>query len=383
MASPASPGLYVHVPFCSAICPYCDFAVLTGGADKRRRFVASLREEIALWADSEWRGFDTIYFGGGTPSALEPGQIGEILDGIYATFPDSRDARIFLEANPEDATAESFAALRALGVATLSLGVQTFVPDELVFLGRRHTPEQAERSFPLARDAGFPTVSLDLIFGLPDQNPAAWRRSLEAAVRLGADHISCYQLTIHEGTPFGFRRDRGQLAEMPEPAQAEIFHLTHHLLGDAGYEGYEVSNFARAPEHRSRHNQKYWRHVPYLGLGPSAHSFDGKSRWWNERKLGPWEQKIDQRVRPIADSETLTSENLALEALMLRLRTKEGLDFRDFRERYGVDLEAKNAGLLERAYENGLLVRDGERLKPTLAGFAVADGLARDFEVGE
>lgn len=378
-----APGLYLHVPFCSAICPYCDFAVLTGGAEKRRRFVASLLEEIALWAESEWRGFDTIYFGGGTPSALEAAQIGEILEAVYATFPDSREARIFLEANPEDSSPEAFAALRALGVATLSLGVQTFEPQELAFLGRRHTPEQAERSFHLARDAGFPTVSLDLIFGLPDQTPERWRRSLESAVRLGADHISCYQLTIHEGTPFGFRRDRGHLAEMPEPAQAEIFHLTHQLLGDAGYEGYEVSNFARAPEHRSRHNQKYWRHVPYLGVGPSAHSFDGKRRWWNERKLGPWEAKINQHTRPIADSETLTPGNLALEALMLGLRTKDGLDLGEFRERYGVELEARNADLLERAHENGLLVREGERLKPTLAGFAVADGLARDFEVGE
>ena len=357
--------------------------MLTGGEEKRRRFVASLLAEIALWADSGWRGFDTIYFGGGTPSALSPEQIGEILEAVYATFPESRAARIFLEANPEDATPETFAALRALGVATLSLGVQSFLPEELAFLGRRHTPEQGEQAFHLARDAGFPTVSLDLIFGLPAQTPATWRRSLEAAIRLGADHISGYQLTIHEGTPFGFRRDRGQLAEMPEPAQGEIFHLTHRLLGEAGYEGYEVSNFARAPEHRSRHNQKYWRHVPYLGLGPSAHSFDGQRRWWNERKLGPWEAKIARGKQPVADSETLTPENLALEALMLRLRTREGLDLRELRERYGVDLEARNTDLLERAIGEGLLVREGESLKPTLAGLAVADGLARDFEVGE
>ncbi len=383
MVDPSPPGLYLHVPFCSAICPYCDFSVLTGGLLARRRFVASLLAEIALWADSGWRGFDTIYFGGGTPSALLPEQIGEILAAICATFPESAAARIFFEANPEDASPENFAALRALGVATLSLGVQSFDPSELAFLGRRHTPSQGERAFHLAREAGFGTVSFDLIFGLPDQTPEAWRRSLEAAVRLSADHISCYQLTIHEGTPFGSRRDRGHLAEMPEPAQAEIFHLTHQLLGDAGYEGYEVSNFARTSEHRSRHNQKYWHHIPYLGLGPSAHSFDGARRWWNERKIGPWAAKIDQATRPIADSETLTPADLALEALMLTLRTKEGLDLGAFRERYGVDLEAKNAELVERAIEGGLLVREGERLKPTLAGLAVADGLARDFEVGE
>lgn len=376
-----APGLYLHVPFCSAICPYCDFAVTLGGEEKRRRFVASLLAEIALWADSGWRGFDTIYFGGGTPSALAPEQIESLLEALYAAFPESRGARIYLEANPEDASAETFAALRAAGVSTLSLGVQSFVPEELAFLGRRHTPEQGERAFHLAREAGFPTVSLDLMFGLPEQTPEVWRRSLEAALRLGADHISCYQLTIHEGTPFGFRRDRGRLAEMPEPAQGEIFHLTHRLLGEAGYEGYEVSNFARSPEHRSRHNRKYWHHVPYLGLGPSAHSFDGRRRWWNERKLGPWEGKLARGEKPIADSETLTPEDLALEALMLRLRTKEGLDLEELRERYGLDLEAKNAALIRRAVEEGLLLRQGEKLQPTTAGLAVADGLARDFEL--
>lgn len=355
--------------------------MLTGGEEKRRRFVASLLTEIALWADSGWRGFDTIYFGGGTPSALAPGQIESLLEALYAAFPESRGARIYLEANPEDASAETFAALRAAGVATLSLGVQTFVPEELAFLGRRHTPEEGERAFHLAREAGFPTVSLDLMFGLPEQTPEVWRRSLEAALRLGADHISCYQLTIHEGTPFGFRRDRGRLAEMPEPAQGEIFHLTHRLLGEAGYEGYEVSNFARSPEHRSRHNRKYWHHVPYLGLGPSAHSFDGRRRWWNERKLGHWEMKLARGEKPIAGSENLTLEDLALEALMLRLRTKEGLDLEELKQRYGLDLEAKNAALIRRAVEGGLLLRQGENLQPTTAGLAVADGLARDFEL--
>ncbi len=375
-------GLYLHVPFCSAICPYCDFAVLTGGPEKRRRFVSTLRDEIALWAGSEWRGFDTIYLGGGTPSALAPAEIGEILEAVRAAFPERGEARIFLEANPEDASPEAFAALRALGVATLSLGVQSFRAEELVFLGRRHTAEEGTRAFHLAREAGFPTVSLDLIFGLPDQTPESWRESLEAAVALEADHISCYQLTIHEGTPFGFRRDRGRLSEMPEPAQAEIFELTHRLLASAGYEAYEVSNFARSPEHRSRHNQKYWRHVPYLGLGPSAHSFDGRRRWWNERKLAPWQRRIESGEKPIADSETLTGRDLALEALMLGLRTKEGIDLEQVKERYGVDLEAKNAALLRRLTEQNLVILGEGRLRPTLQGFAVADGLAREFEVG-
>lgn len=171
------------------------------------------------------------------------------------------------------------------------------------------------------------------------------------------------------------------MRELPEEAQAEIFLFTHQFLRDHGYPAYEVSNFARSPEHRSRHNQKYWRHVPYLGLGPSAHSFSGTRRWWNERKLGPYEKRIENGERPIAGSEDLTREDLALEALMLGLRTADGIDLERFRERYGVGLIQRNGPLVERlAGEKLLEVRDG-RLAPTLSGLAVTDSIARAFEV--
>jgi oxygen-independent coproporphyrinogen III oxidase len=204
---------------------------------------------------------------------------------------------------------------------------------------------------------------------------------LEAAVSLQPDHISCYQLTIHEGTPFGFRLERGKLAEAPEETQAELFLLTHSFLRDAGWPGYEVSNFARSPEHQSRHNRKYWDHTPYLGVGPSAHSFSGNRRWWNERKIKPYEARIDLGERPVAGSEGLSAEDLVLEAVMLRLRTVEGLDLERLRERYGVDLLERNAALIERLDRDGLLRMERGRLVPTLEGLAVADSLARDFEV--
>jgi oxygen-independent coproporphyrinogen-3 oxidase len=376
-----APGLYLHIPFCSAICPYCDFAVLTGGAERRGSFVDHLIAEIGMWEADTFPDIDTIYFGGGTPSALASDEIVRILSAARKSLSIQPDAWIFFEANPEDVTPENTQKWRTIGVRTLSLGIQSFAAEDLHFLGRRHGPEQARKSVEIARSAGFDTVSIDLIFGLPGQTPERWLQTLETAVSLHPDHISCYQLTFHEGTPFGFRLARGEMAEMPEPVQAELFLLTHRFLADHGLPGYEVSNFARGPEHQSRHNRKYWDHTPYLGLGPSAHSFSGTRRWWNERKLKPYEARIDAGERPVAGSEELMPQDLALEALMLGFRTAAGIDSRRFQARYGIDLLAGNAQLIERLESEGRLrVADG-RLIPTLEGLAVADSLARDFEI--
>jgi len=375
------PGLYLHIPFCSAICPYCDFSVLTGGAERRASFVEHLLAEIRMGGEDRdaFPEIDTIYFGGGTPSTLDPEDLASILTALPESLSIQDDPWIFFEANPEDVTAENARAWRNLGVRTLSLGIQSFDPDALRFLGRRHDPAQARRSVEIAREAGFDTVSIDLIYGLPGQTPADWRRTLDAAVALGPDHLSCYQLTIHEGTPFGFRLARGKMTEMPEPEQAELFLLTHRFLADHGLPGYEVSNFARSPEHRSRHNRKYWDHTPYLGLGPSAHSFSGARRWWNERKLRPYEMKLDLGERPVAGGEELSARDIALEALMLGFRTAEGVDLGHLRKRHAVDLAAANGQLIDGLVGGGLLRVEGDRLLPTLEGWAVADSLARDF----
>jgi oxygen-independent coproporphyrinogen-3 oxidase len=266
----------------------------------------------------------------------------------------------------------------------LSLGVQSFDAATLRFLGRRHEPREATGAVEMALSAGFATVSIDLIYGeggSPESALARWRRDLEQAAALEPQHLSCYQLTLHEGTPFGFRAARGELHELAEDAQARLFHLTHEALAARGYQGYEVSNFARGPAHESRHNRKYWSHTPYLGLGPSAHSFDGGRRWWNERKLRVWEARLAAGERPVAGSETLTPQDLALEEVMLALRTAAGLDLAGFRRRHGFDIVACNRQLVDGLAASGHLeARDG-RLVPTLAGLAVADSLARSFEI--
>jgi oxygen-independent coproporphyrinogen-3 oxidase len=380
------------VPFCSSICPYCDFSVMHAASPARGRFVDRLVEEVAL-AAPEWRDpapFDTVYFGGGTPSQLSPAELARVLEACRASLP-LDDPWVFLEANPEDVTADACAAWRALGVRTLSLGVQSFSDEALRFLGRRHDGRQAQAAVETALAAGFDTVSVDLIFGLRGQTADDWRRELAAAVALAPGHLSCYQLTIHERTQFGVQAKHGLLSELPEDDQATLFELTHRFLADAGWPAYEVSNFARGPAHRSRHNRKYWDHTPYLGLGPSAHSLAAAGassparRWWNERGTPRWESRLAAGERPIEGQELLGPKELAAEAVLLGLRTTAGIDLGRFRTRYGVDLLAANDGLVARLVDEGrLIVRDdaaGRSLVPTLSGLAVADGLAAAFDL--
>ena len=378
-ASFTGPGLYVHIPFCRRICPYCDFAVTVGSAAAAPAFTEHVVREIELHNSSG--PFDTLYFGGGTPSALPLAELSRIVDALEAHRWLADDRWMLLEANPEDVTTESLSGWRSLGIRTLSLGVQSLKDDSLAFLGRRHSAAEGSRSVRTAREAGFETVSLDLMYGLPGQNADEWREELVAAAELGADHISCYQLTIHEETPFGRRKSRGDLLEAPEKIQAALFRASHEVLAELGYQAYEVSSFAREPEHRSKHNPKYWDHTRYLGLGPSAHSFDGRTRSWNEWHLSTWQETIDGGRVPIASTERLDDEALMLEMLMLGLRTSEGVDFAAMKRRFGVDLLRNNGALVERLDAEGLVLLDGQQLRPTLSGLAVADSLAAGFEI--
>ena len=390
----SAPGLYLHVPFCSSICPYCDFSVMHAASPARKTFVARLVTEVELAAPT-WRDprtFDTVYFGGGTPSQLLPAELSRVLDACRARLTLAAAPWVFLEANPEDVTKDACADWRALGVRTLSLGVQSFSDDTLRFLGRRHSARQACEAVATARGAGFDTVSIDLIFGRWGQTAEEWRMDLAAAVSLEPHHLSCYQLTIHPRTRFGLQAKHGRLSELPEEEQATLFDLTHRFLADAGFAAYEVSNFARGPAHESRHNRKYWDHTPYLGLGPSAHSLtaaDAHSparRFWNERGTPRWEQRLAAGERPIEAQELLTPKDLAEEALLLGLRTTAGIDLDGFRARYGVDLLATNRTLVGRLVDEGrVVVREGPAggpwLVPTLSGLAVADGLAAAFDL--
>jgi oxygen-independent coproporphyrinogen-3 oxidase len=370
-------GLYVHVPFCTSVCPYCDFAVTIAGAERRASYLDALTIEVDRHRGLGWR-FDTVYVGGGTPSSLAVDQLASLVDSVTKGLDIAPGAVWHLEVNPEDVTSASASAWRELGFAFASLGVQSLDDDALAFLGRRHTAADGCRAAERLLAAGFDTVSVDLIFGLPDQSADAWRDQLDAAVALGVQHVSCYQLTVHDGTVFGRRRDHGDLTELDEDTQAELYLLTHEVLGAAGWSGYEVSNFAAAPDHRSRHNRKYWTHAPYLGLGPSAHSYDGRRRrWWNRRKVRLWSAALAGGERPVDGEETLTEAELLVETVMLGLRTADGVDLDAVRRRFGDELAAIDSAAVDRLVASGHLDRDGATIAPTPLGMAVAEGLAR------
>ncbi|MGD8375319.1 MAG: radical SAM family heme chaperone HemW [Acidobacteriota bacterium] len=373
-------GLYLHVPFCARICPYCDFAVRTGDGPRRRRYVDHLITEIHRHAGEGWQ-LDTIYLGGGTPSCLEPADLERILEAVAASLALDPDTRVFLEVNPEDVTPDMLRAWRRLGVHTLSLGIQALNPEGLAFLERLHSAEDGCRAVRLAREAEFPTVSIDLIYGLPGQTPDAWQAEMDRALELAPDHVSCYQLTIHAGTRFGAAARRGTLLELPEDAQADMFRITHRHMSARGMPAYEVSQFATSPAHHSRHNRKYWDHTPYLGLGPAAHSYRDRRRWWNLRKADAWQEALDRGRPPVEAEEILDGPGLALECLMTGLRTCAGVDLETTRTLSGLDLQADNRELIERLCAEGLIEARGDRLIPTLDGLAVADSLAPLFRL--
>jgi len=372
------------------------------GSRKGHQPANDVSQPTATWCSDA--SFDTVYLGGGTPSSLSPEVLDEILAALRGSLSIAAEVDVTLEANPEDVSVKNLEAWKALGITTLSLGIQSFDADGLQFLGRSHTPESAGAALRAALDASFDTVSIDLIFALPGQSPERWQADLESTIAHRPDHISCYELTVHEGTRFGRLKERGDLVEAAEDDRAELFLLTHRLLADNGYPAYEVSNFARGAAHRSRHNRKYWDHTAYLGLGPSAHSFDGvATRWWNERRLPAWEAGLEpihdaglepvqdsspnpmlESVRsPIAGSEDLAPADLVLESLALGLRTTAGVDLKELRARYGIDLAEVNRDRIADLTDSGFLadVPAGTFLVPTLRGLAVADSLARSFEI--
>ena len=377
-------GLYVHVPFCSSLCPYCDFAVLVGRLERRDDYVDALVAEAKMRAPEfrEWS-FNTLYFGGGTPSLLTAGQLATIIDALRGRYTLQPDLMIHLEANPEAVHPQRLSEWRRQGVGFLSIGVQSFAASSLEFLGREHSAERSRRAVEQAVGCGFHTVSVDLIYGLPGQTADQWRRELAKAAALSPHHLSCYQLTVHRRSVLGVRHRHGEGAEAPERTKEELFLATHRWLREEGYPGYEVSNFAAGPEHCSAHNSKYWRHLPYLGLGPSAHSFDGRRRWWNAHRPSHWRWRLTQGRLPTAGEEVLGDEQLALETVMLGLRTADGIDLHRFEARFGFDLLHANRQLIEGGVESGLLRLRGSRLSPTDAGMAVCEALARDFVVGE
>jgi oxygen-independent coproporphyrinogen-3 oxidase len=320
--------------------------------------------------------FDTVYIGGGTPSLLSPEQLERILIRVRENFNLISNPEITIETNPADLSRSFLESMRENGINRVNIGVQSFDEKVLNFLGRRHSVKQAISAVEALRKAGFHNIGLDLIYGVPAQDVESWLNTLKQAVVFSPEHVSCYQLTLEAKTPLGIRYRAGEFTIPGEELQYEFFMKTSEFLEDAGYIHYEVSNFARGKEHTSRHNQKYWDHSPFLGLGPAAHSFQGNQRWWNHRSLDQYLAAINAGNLPAEETETLTMEQLRLEALYLGLRTKKGISLRDFKNRYHYDLSTQKKKILAKLKEEGFISIEDGYLSPTQTGLAVADSLS-------
>jgi len=317
--------LYVHVPFCARRCSYCDFSIAVRPQVPVEEYLDALFAELASCSHSreKWR-LDTLYFGGGTPSKLGAVGVARAVDLVRQHANLEEDCEVTLEANPEDISADTARLWRESGINRLSIGSQSFDDRALEWMHRTHNSSQIDDAVAAARAAGFDNLSLDLIFALPEALGRNWKDDLERVIRLAPTHLSLYGLTIEPQTPAGRWRDRGALREAPEEQYEFDFVTAHADLTAAGYEHYEVSNYAQ-PGYRSRHNSAYWRRVPYTGVGPSAHSFDGMVRSWNVAPYADWHQRLAVGAPVKAGSETLTSAERAAEVVYLGLRVSEGL----------------------------------------------------------
>jgi oxygen-independent coproporphyrinogen-3 oxidase len=371
----AGPGLYVHLPFCPYLCPYCDFAKWPLRRSSAARYLLALEAQIAAAPPF---GAQTLFFGGGTPNTYPPATIAALVARSRERFALPRGAEISIEVNPDLALCEGFEAYAAAGINRLSIGVQSFDPAELARLGRRHSPADVVEAVRRARAAGFFNISIDLIFAVPGQTVASWQRTLDAALALGVPHLSTYGLTIEPGTRYALWQAREPGAFAAEDAEAECYRMAIEQLGAAGYEQYELSNFAK-PGFRCRHNANYWANGTYLGLGVGAASYLGGERRTTTRDLERYCAAALAGERIPAEAERLEGAALVGEAAMLALRTSEGVEYAAFAERYGVDFPSDYARELRGLVRDGLIVPSATHAALTARGRFFANDVCAAF----
>jgi oxygen-independent coproporphyrinogen-3 oxidase len=372
-------GLYIHVPFCRQACYYCDFHFSTN-TTYRPEMIASLVTEMRLQqAYLSGEPLETIYFGGGTPSLLDENELTAIVAAVRECFTVESDAEITVEANPDDLTTDKLKTLSRIGVNRLSIGIQSFHDAALTFFNRAHNAADSSRCLSDAREAGFTNISIDLIYGIPGQGDRIWRENIAKACSFSPEHISAYALTIEEKTVFGRRYARGQFTPTTEEQVATQFELLMEEMRGRGYEHYEISNFSR-PGWRSRHNTSYWEQKPYLGIGPSAHSYDGRSRQHNVANNSLYINSIGAGKVPF-EREVLSRETLVNEYIMTRLRTSDGLDLSRLKAVHGFDLLEHHRPYIAQLTSLGNIKIEGDTLRLTNPGKLLADKISSDLFV--
>lgn len=380
-------SIYLHIPFCQTKCTYCAFNTYVKLEHLIDDFVTALINEIRIVGSSQDVTVHTIFFGGGTPSLLTPDQLTRILEAVYHHFDVTPECEITLEANPNDIDRLYLIALHGIGINRLSIGVQSTHDHELKLFARRHTTDEIASAVTNARLAGFDNINLDLIYGVPHQTLESWRWTLEQSLALRPDHLSLYALGLEEGTPMYDWVALGRLPEPDDDLTADMYELATDLLGTAGFEQYEISNWSK-PGRACRHNLQYWRNLPYIGLGPGAHGYAGGVRYWTI--LGP-RQYIDAlRTKdtvypypktPALDEAVLVDQLAEIaDTLIMGLRlTKEGIHWDTFRQRFGVDLRELHGPIIQKYLNYGLLETDEQRLRITRQGRLLSNVIFRDL----
>jgi len=369
---------YIHIPFCDHKCIYCDFySVIT--SDTISSFLKSLKEEINYYADrySSNRILTSIFFGGGTPSLMEPNYLKEILNSINNVFNVSDSAEITMETNPGTVDIKKLAAFRKAGINRISIGVQSFNDDELKFLTRIHNSETATWTINEAVNTGFENVSIDLIFNLPKQTKKKWMHNLKTVSTLPVNHISAYSLIVENGTILNKMIIDGKVTMQNNDYDADLYETTIAYLESKGFLQYEVSNFAK-PGYECMHNNSYWHYKDYLGFGTSAHSFIDEKRWWNYSSVKRYISEVKKKGNAVANSEQLTFEETRSEFVILALRSS-GIELKTYKKRFGSDWLKKNNSYFEELLNKDLILYDDEILKLTAKGYTLCDEIIKNI----
>jgi len=372
---------YIHIPFCDHKCIYCDFySIIT--SDNIQSFLKALKKEIAHYAEkySEGREFISIYFGGGTPSLMDPEYLFEVIQKVKDNFIVRNDAEITMETNPGTVSLQKMKTFRDIGINRISIGIQSFDNKELKFLTRIHNSETAIQTVNDAAAAGFENISLDLIFNLPGQTKKKWIKNLEQAIKLPIKHISAYSLILERGTILNKMVLDGKVKIRDEDYDAELYQTTIEFLTSNGFYQYEVSNFAK-PGFECVHNNAYWHYTDYFGFGTSAHSFINSQRWWNFSSLKMYNGKVEKSGNAVAGSEAISTENAVNEYIMLELRSS-GLNLKKFENRFGSEIEEwlKNKyPYFELLKNQNFVTMDESVIKLTAKGYAICDEILAEI----
>lgn len=371
-------GIYIHIPFCKSRCIYCGFYSTTL-LDLRKKYINAVCREMELRKNYIREPFSTIYLGGGTPSLLDEAELTKLFLYINNVYDVDRNAEITMECNPDDITPEFTNMLSRLPINRVSMGAQTFADSRLRLLHRRHNSDEVKHAVKLLREAGIKNISIDLMFGFPDESLSQWKEDISAALALNVEHISAYSLMYEEDTPLWKMLDTGKVKEIDEELSLTMFKELVCQLTDAGYEHYEISNFAR-PGYRSRHNSSYWHQVPYIGLGAAAHSFDLNSRQWNVADLKLYIEEINNGIIPM-EREELDNDTTFNDIITTALRTSDGIDLNAMETRLGKRYRNTLVSAAGKHIEQGLLEIRHDRLRLTAEGIFISDMVMSDLMI--